>query len=164
VLTEALCTEHLLQRIPSASCATRISALSYDPGSNLICKKEFTLWFVSCYANISKVVLISHFSCIYWAGVEPSPLLLLPFIVLLWQHWMIDGGDCGAVSGRGNRSTLRKPVSVPLYPSPMSHGLTRARTRAAAVGMSYGMARFFSYMEDVLHSVLCTVPVPISRD
>jgi hypothetical protein len=30
--------------------------------------------------------------------VEPSPLLL-PVIDLLYQPWMIDGGDCGAVGG-----------------------------------------------------------------
>jgi hypothetical protein len=31
--------------------------------------------------------------------VDPSPLLLLPFIGLLYQPWMIDGDDCGAVGG-----------------------------------------------------------------
>jgi hypothetical protein len=35
----------------------------------------------------------------YGAGVEPSPLLLRPFIGLLYQPWMVDGDDCGAVSG-----------------------------------------------------------------
>jgi hypothetical protein len=33
------------------------------------------------------------------AGVEPSPLLLRPFIGLLYQQWVIDGDDCGAVGG-----------------------------------------------------------------
>jgi hypothetical protein len=37
------------------------------------------------------------FLFIYGAGVEPSPLLLRPFSVLLYQPWMIDGDDCGAV-------------------------------------------------------------------
>jgi hypothetical protein len=36
---------------------------------------------------------------IYGVGVEPSPLLLLPFISLLYQSWMINCYDCGAVSG-----------------------------------------------------------------
>jgi hypothetical protein len=36
---------------------------------------------------------------IYGAEVEPSPLLLWPFIWLLCQPWMIDGDDCGAISG-----------------------------------------------------------------
>jgi hypothetical protein len=35
----------------------------------------------------------------YGAGVEPSPLLLRPFIDLLYQPWMIDGDDCGEISG-----------------------------------------------------------------
>jgi hypothetical protein len=38
------------------------------------------------------------------------------FIGLLYQPWMTDGDDCGAVSGRGNRSTGKKPAPVPLYP------------------------------------------------
>jgi hypothetical protein len=29
--------------------------------------------------------------------VEPSPLLLRPFIGLLYQSWMIDGDDCLAI-------------------------------------------------------------------
>jgi hypothetical protein len=33
-----------------------------------------------------------------WAGVEPGPLLLWPFIGLLLQSWMIDH-ECGAISG-----------------------------------------------------------------
>jgi hypothetical protein len=39
------------------------------------------------------------FLFIYEAAVEPSPLLLRPFIGLLYQLWMIDGDDCGAISG-----------------------------------------------------------------
>jgi hypothetical protein len=35
--------------------------------------------------------------------------------------------------GRGNRSPRRKPAPVPLYPQ-IPHDLTRARTRAAAMG------------------------------
>jgi hypothetical protein len=36
---------------------------------------------------------------LFWAGVEPSPLLLKPFIGLLYQHWMVDGDNCAAVGG-----------------------------------------------------------------
>jgi hypothetical protein len=36
---------------------------------------------------------------IYGSGVEPSALLLRPFIGILYQPWMIDGDDCGAISG-----------------------------------------------------------------
>jgi hypothetical protein len=31
--------------------------------------------------------------------MELSPLLRRPFIGLLYQPWMIDGDDCGAISG-----------------------------------------------------------------
>jgi hypothetical protein len=39
------------------------------------------------------------FLFIYAAGAEPSPLLLRPFIGLLFQPWMKDGDDCIAISG-----------------------------------------------------------------
>jgi hypothetical protein len=38
-------------------------------------------------------------------------------------------------SGRGNRSTRRKSSPVPLRPPQIPHDMTRARTRAAAVGI-----------------------------
>jgi hypothetical protein len=47
--------------------------------------------------------------------------------------------------GRGNRSTRRKPAPGPLCPPQIPHHLTRARTRAAAVGSrrltAWAMAR-----------------------
>jgi hypothetical protein len=33
------------------------------------------------------------------AGEEQHPLLLRPFIGLLYQHWMIDGDYCGTING-----------------------------------------------------------------
>jgi hypothetical protein len=46
--------------------------------------------------------------------------------------------DCGAIGGmrigRGNQSTQRKPVPVPLCPPQMPHALTWAWTKAATVG------------------------------
>jgi hypothetical protein len=57
-------------------------------------------------------------------------------IGLLYQPRMID--ECRAIGGmrigRGNRSTRRKPASVPLFPPRIPHDLTWARTRTAAVG------------------------------
>jgi hypothetical protein len=44
-----------------------------------------------------------------------------------------DGGEIGGMIGRGNRSTWRKPDSVPLCPPQTPHA-ARTRTRAAAVG------------------------------
>jgi hypothetical protein len=35
----------------------------------------------------------------YGSRVEPSPLLLRPFIGLLYQSWVIDGDDSEAISG-----------------------------------------------------------------
>jgi hypothetical protein len=50
---------------------------------------------------------------------------------------MIDdecGAASGMITGRGNRSTRRKPAPVPLCPPQIQHDLTWARARAAAVG------------------------------
>jgi hypothetical protein len=54
-------------------------------------------------------------SFIYWAGEEPSPLLLMPFNDLLYPPWMVDGDDSRAVGGM-NRTTRRKLAPVPLSP------------------------------------------------
>jgi hypothetical protein len=49
-----------------------------------------------------------------------------------------DDGDCGAIdgmrTGRGNRSTERKPAPVALGPPQIPHDLTQAQTQAATVG------------------------------
>jgi hypothetical protein len=67
-----------------------------------------------------------------------SPLCTAATIGLLHQPQMIGDGDCGAIggmkTGRGNRSTRRKPTLVPLCPPQIPHDLTRARTRTTAVG------------------------------
>jgi hypothetical protein len=71
-------------------------------------------------------------------GVRLNPLGTVATTGLLYQPRMIGDGDFGAVGGmrigRGNRSTLRKPASMPLSPPQIPHDLTRNRTRAAAVG------------------------------
>jgi hypothetical protein len=75
---------------------------------------------------------------IIFIGVRLSPIGTAATISVLCQPQMIDDGDCGAVGGmnigRGNRSTRRKPAPMPLCPPQIPHGLTRARTRATAVG------------------------------
>jgi hypothetical protein len=72
------------------------------------------------------------------SGVRLSPLGTAATIGLLYQPRMIDDGDCGAIggikTGRVNRSTRRNPSPVPLCPPQIPYELTRARTRAAAVG------------------------------
>jgi hypothetical protein len=45
-----------------------------------------------------------------------------------------DGGGGGGMTGKGNGSTRRKPAPVPLCLPQIPHELTRARTRASAVG------------------------------
>jgi hypothetical protein len=49
-----------------------------------------------------------------------------------------DDGDCGATGEmkivRGNRSTRRKRAPDPFCPPQIPHDLSRARTRATAVG------------------------------
>jgi hypothetical protein len=51
---------------------------------------------------------------------------------------MIDDDDRGAIGamriGRGNRSTRKTQAPVSLRPPQIPHDLTRARTRATAVG------------------------------
>jgi hypothetical protein len=44
-----------------------------------------------------------------------------------------DEGEIGGMIGKGNRSTRRKPVSVPLCPPQTPHA-ARTPTRASAVG------------------------------
>jgi hypothetical protein len=72
-------------------------------------------------------------------GVRLSPLGTAAITGLLYQPQMIDDGDCAAIGGmrigRGNRSTRKKPTPVPPCPPQILHDLTRARTRAAAVGI-----------------------------
>jgi hypothetical protein len=44
-----------------------------------------------------------------------------------------DDGEIGGMTGKGNRSTRRKPAPVPLCPPQTPH-TSQTRTRAAAVG------------------------------
>jgi hypothetical protein len=57
----------------------------------------------------------NRFLCIYGAGGEPSPLLLRPFIGLLYHAWMIDGDDFGSIGKmigwQGKPKTLEKTCS-----------------------------------------------------
>jgi hypothetical protein len=60
--------------------------------------------------------------------MEQSPLLLRPFIGLLHQSWMLEGDDCGAISGMNDGQGKPKyPVetyAIPLCPPQMSHDFT----------------------------------------
>jgi hypothetical protein len=75
---------------------------------------------------------------VQWGGVRLSPLSTSATDWLLYQPRMID--ECGAVGGmrigRGNRSTRRNPVPVPLCPPQIPHELTWGGTRAAGDSQS----------------------------
>jgi hypothetical protein len=81
--------------------------------------------------------------------VEPSPLLLRPCIGLLYQPWIIDGDDCGAVSGmnewQGKPEFSETTAPVPIWPAEITHDSSWDRTRVAAVGI-------------VLHTGYCQAP------
>jgi hypothetical protein len=89
--------------------------------------------------EISKLCLLPT-SCLAYlfSGVGLSPLGTAATSGLLYKPHMIDEGDYGAIGGvkigRGKRSTRGKPAPAPLCPVQIPHDLTRARTRAAAVG------------------------------
>jgi hypothetical protein len=42
------------------------------------------------------------FLCIYWAGVQPSPLELMPFIGPLCQPRMMDVSNCGTIGEKND--------------------------------------------------------------
>jgi hypothetical protein len=69
---------------------------------------------------------------------------------------MMDDEECGAVDGmigQANRCTRRKPAPVP-YPPQIPHDLTRAPTRAAAMGrLNYSTVIKFDYVLHVRNEV-----------
>jgi hypothetical protein len=75
-----------------------------------------------------------NFFCIVGGGVQLDPLgtaaINRPIVPAPGDY---DDGEIGGMIGRGDRSTRRKPASVPLYPAQTPHA-ARTRTRAAAVG------------------------------
>jgi hypothetical protein len=95
----------------------------------------------SVYILSEELVLVSLL--VSYGGMRLNHLVRRPLTGLLYQPRLIDE-DCGAVGGtkvgRGNRSSQKKPAPVPLCPPRITHDLTWARTRAAAVG-SRGLNR-----------------------
>jgi hypothetical protein len=70
-----------------------------------------------------------------WSETEPN--ITEAGTGLLYQPRMMDDDEYGAIGGmlgKENRSTQRKPVPVSVCPPQIPHDLTRARTRASAVG------------------------------
>jgi hypothetical protein len=85
-----------------------------------------------------KLFVFSHFLGVFWNGVDWVHLVRRSLISLLYKPQMMDDGDCGAIGGTKigmeNRTTWRKSAPVPLCPPQIPYDLTRAQTRAAAVG------------------------------
>jgi hypothetical protein len=85
-------------------------------------------------SKYSSCLIIIIIILIILSGVRLSPL---GTAASTGQSQMTDD-ECGAVDGmrigKGNRSTRREPVPVPLCPPQIPHDLTRAGTGAAAVG------------------------------
>jgi hypothetical protein len=67
-----------------------------------------------------------------FAGVKPGPIVLRPFIGLLYPTRDDEDDDCGATGGmndwQGNGSTGRKPGLVRPCPPQISHDLPWATT------------------------------------
>jgi hypothetical protein len=88
--------------------------------------------------NVNSTFLISL------DGVRLSPFDMSPIFRQLHQPRMIDDDERGAIGGmigKGNRSTERKPVPLPLCPRLISHDLNWDRTQTVAVGSRYLTAR-----------------------
>jgi hypothetical protein len=87
------------------------------------------------YLSRAQVLLFSH-------GVKPSPLGTAA------TDWPIapahDDDDCGVIGGirigRGNRSTLRKPVPAPLCPTKIPHDLSQAAAMGSRRLTAWAMA------------------------
>jgi hypothetical protein len=90
-----------------------------------------------------------YFLFICGAGVEPSPLLLRPFISLLYQPWMIDD-DCGAISGMNewqgkpkySEKICPSAALSTTHPTWLDMGINpdRRRGKPATKRLSYGTA------------------------
>jgi hypothetical protein len=80
--------------------------------------------------DVKSSFIFFHF--IYWAGVETNLLLPQPFIVLVYQPWMIDDDVCGTIDGMNDWQG--KPTPSPLCAIYFPHDLARARTRVTAKG------------------------------
>jgi hypothetical protein len=76
---------------------------------------------------------ISFFFICYSGGGGWSPIGTTRHCGTVQAPGDYDDGEIGGMIGRGNRSTRRKPVPMPLCP-PQSPHAARTRTRAAAVG------------------------------
>jgi hypothetical protein len=78
-------------------------------------------------------------SFLCWGGMIPFGTS-----ATIWPIVPVPDED-DVMSGRGNRSTKRKPAPVPLCPPQIPHALTRAQTRAVTVGSQQLAARAMAW-------------------
>jgi hypothetical protein len=92
---------------------------------------------IHCYLIIGNLLDLNFNIILFLMWWDWADLVLRPLFGLLYQPQMIHD-DCGAMGGMrigwGNRSTGRKTAPVPLCPPHIPRDMTRARTRAAALG------------------------------
>jgi hypothetical protein len=91
--------------------------------------------------------LFYPFMFISGAGVEPGPLLLRPFIASFYQPWMIDGDDCGAITGMNEWQSKPKYSEETCSNAALS---TQTRTRKpATMARPYPCIDAFGYRMSV---------------
>jgi hypothetical protein len=85
-----------------------------------LCKPRLLLQLIRIVSDV-ELPCIVFFFLVSLGGVRLSPLGTSANVGLLYQPRMIDDDDYGAVGemriGRENRSTRRKPATVPLCPT-----------------------------------------------
>jgi hypothetical protein len=146
---------------------TSSNALQFSKSLGLIYDTHpFFCSFLSASISgpVNRFLHLSDISIWFFCGAGLSPLGTAATSGLFYKPQMTDEDDCGAVGGtkigRGNRSTRRKLAPAPLCPPQIPHDLTRARTRAAAVGSqrltAWAMARPQSGVSH-LFSAFCIV-------
>jgi hypothetical protein len=82
---------------------------------------------------LSKIMSSIGSLILIWGGAEMqlAHFVRPPLFGLLYQPWMMDGYDCGAIGemiSEGNRTTQRKPPLVPLCPPQIPQALSCDRT------------------------------------
>jgi hypothetical protein len=106
----------------------------------LIIPREYSVHTANDLAEIKTLYIqnMLFYFISFFMGWDWVHFVLRFLFGLLYQPQMIDDDDCGTIGGmqigKGSRSSRRKPAPVSLCPPQIPHDLTRAWTRAAAVG------------------------------
>jgi hypothetical protein len=100
--------------------------------------------------------------CAEWTqlGLHPPTMVCRPLIGLLYQPWMIDDDECGAVGGM--RIGRKKPAPVSLCPPQIPHDRTWARTWATTVESQWLTAWAMAQPTSYVHVSLTIAKVHLS--